>query len=127
MFGGAPVVPPTAACSAQPTEVFAGEPVTATASGSNFNPRRTVKYNWSGTGVKVAGSVASTQIDTNGLAPGSYQVTAKLSDGSRGGVASASARFTVKQRNPPSTLLLSEPNHDTDGRELNYHFECHQS
>ena len=45
MFGGgAPTVPPSAACSVQPSEVFAGEPVTATASGSNFNPKRTVKY-----------------------------------------------------------------------------------
>ena len=68
MFGGgAPPVSPSAACSVQPTEVFAGEPVTATASGSNFNPKRTVKYEWSGTGVKVSGSSASTQIDTNGL------------------------------------------------------------
>src|SRR5436853_2180314 len=51
MFGcGEPAVAPSAACSVQPTEVFAGEPVTATASGSNFNPKRTVKYTWSGTG-----------------------------------------------------------------------------
>ncbi len=109
MFGGAPPVTPSAACSAQPTEVFAGEPVTATASGSNFNPKRTVKYAWSGTGVKVSGSSASTQIDTNGLAPGSYQVTAKLSDGSRSGVASASASFTVKQPNPPTISCSSSP------------------
>ncbi len=110
MFGGgAPPVAPSAACSAQPTEVFAGEPVTATASGYNFNPKRTLKYDWSGTGVKVSGSSASTQIDTNGLAPGSYQVTAKLSDGSRGGVASASARFTVKQPNPPSISCSPNP------------------
>ncbi len=107
--GGAPPVAPSAACSVQPSEVFAGEPVTATASGSNFNPKRTVKYDWSGTGVKVSGSSASTQVDTNGLAPGSYQVTANLSDGSHRGVASASARFTVKQPNPPSISCSSTP------------------
>src|SRR5580704_11566691 len=45
------VTPPTAACSLQPAEVFAGEPVTATAAGSNFNPKRTVAYQWSGSGV----------------------------------------------------------------------------
>ena len=109
MFGGAPAVPPSAACSVQPTEVFAGEPVTATASGSNFNPKRTVKYAWSGTGVKVSGSSASIQIDTNGLAPGSYQITANLSDGSRSGVASCSASFTVKQPNPPTISCSSSP------------------
>lgn len=110
MFGGgAPPVAPSAACSVQPTEVFAGEPVTASASGSNFNPKRTVKYDWSGTGVKVAGSGASIPIDTTGLQPGSYQVTANLSDGSHRGVASASARFTVKQPNPPSISCSSNP------------------
>jgi hypothetical protein len=45
MFGGgAPAPPPTAACSIQPVEVFAGEPVTATATGSNFPPKRTVTF-----------------------------------------------------------------------------------
>src|ERR1022692_321196 len=81
MFGGgAPPAPPSADCSVQPSEVFAGEPVTATASGSNFNAKRTVTYNWSGSGVKVAGSDASTHIDTAGLQPGSYAVAASLSD-----------------------------------------------
>ena len=109
MFGGAPVVLPTAACSVQPTEVFAGEPVTATASGSNFNPKHTVKYAWSGSGVKFSGSNASTQIDTEGLLPGSYQITANLSDGSRRGVASCNANFTVKQSNPPTISCSSNP------------------
>ena len=109
MFGGAPAVAPSAACSIQPMEVFAGEPVTATASGSNFNPKRTVKYAWSGTGVKVSGSGASTQIDTAGLQPGSYQITANLSDGSRAGNASCSASFTVKQSNPPTISCSSNP------------------
>ena len=109
MFGGAPVVTPTAACSVQPMEVFAGEPVTATASGSNFNPKRTVQYAWSGSGVKVSGSSASIQIDTNGLLPGSYQITANLSDGSRRDAVSCSAHFTVKQPNPPSISCSASP------------------
>jgi outer membrane protein OmpA-like peptidoglycan-associated protein/opacity protein-like surface antigen len=110
MFGGgAPPVSPSAACSVQPTEVFAGEPVTATASGSNFNPKRTVKYNWNGTGVKVAGSDASTQIDTTGLQPGSYGVTANLSDGSKNGFASCGARFTVKEPRPPVISCSADP------------------
>lgn len=109
MFGS--IVPPaaaTAACSVQPTEVFAGEPVTVTASGSNFNPKRTMKYDWAGKGVKASGS-ATSQVDTNGLAPGTYQVTANLSDGSRRGVASCSANFTVRQPNPPSISCSASP------------------
>ena len=110
MFGGGPPpVPPSAACSIQPMEVFAGETVTATASGSNFNPKRTVTYNWNGTGVKVAGSDASTQIDTTGLQPGSYVVTANLSDGRKNGTASCSARFTVKEPRPPVISCLADP------------------
>lgn len=103
------VTPPTAACSVQPAEVFAGEPVTATAAGSNFNPKRTVVYNWSGSGVKPGETGASTQIDTTGLQPGPYQITANLSDGSKNGVASCSARFTVKEARPPVISCSSDP------------------
>src|SRR6202035_341762 len=95
MWGGErTVTPPRASCSVQPAEVFVGEPVTATAEGSNFNPKRTVKYNWSGSGVRVGQTAASTQIDTSGLQSGSYQVTVSMSDGSEYGVASCTAKFT---------------------------------
>ena len=137
MFGGeAPPVPPTASCSVQPTEVFAGEPVTATANGSNFNPKRTVKYSWNGTGVKVSGSDASTQIDTTGLQPGSYAVTANLNDGGKNGFAACSARFTVKEPHPPVITCSADPGSvrtggtstinsrasSPDGRRLNYSY-----
>src|SRR5215472_3873439 len=42
-----PPVPPSASCSAQPTEVFAGEPITVTANAANFPKNRTLTYNWS--------------------------------------------------------------------------------
>jgi outer membrane protein OmpA-like peptidoglycan-associated protein len=137
MFGGeAPRVPPTAACTVQPAEVFAGEAVTATASGSNFSPKRTVKYSWNGTGVKVAGSEASTQIDTTGLQPGSYLVTANLNDGGKNGFAGCSARFTVKEPHPPviscsanpasvrmgGTSTINSSASSPDGRRLTYNY-----
>jgi outer membrane protein OmpA-like peptidoglycan-associated protein len=110
MWGGErTVTPPSAACSVQPAEVFAGDPVTATAAGSNFNPKRTVGYNWSGSGVKPGETRASTQIDTTGLQSGAYEVTASLSEGSRNGVASCSARFTVKAPHPPLISCSSDP------------------
>jgi outer membrane protein OmpA-like peptidoglycan-associated protein len=109
MFGGGPPpVPPSAACSVEPADVFAGESVTGRANGSGFNPKRTIGYTWNGTGVRVAGTDESTQIDTTGLQPGSYQVTANLSDGSKRGVASCSARFNVKQ--PRSPEISCSPN-----------------
>ncbi len=139
MFGGgAPPAPPSADCSVQPSDVFAGEPVTATASGSNFDAKRTITYSWSASGVKVAGSNASTQIDTTGLQPGSYAVGASLSDGRKNGSASCSARFTVKQPRPPVISCSSNPaslqsggassiNSDAsspDGRRLTYNYSA---
>jgi hypothetical protein len=68
---GQPPPPAAAACSAEPAEVIAGEAVTGTATGSNFNPKRTIQYAWSGTGVKVAATNTSTRVDTTGLQHGS--------------------------------------------------------
>jgi outer membrane protein OmpA-like peptidoglycan-associated protein len=110
MWGGKrAVTPPAAACSVEPIEVFAGEPVTATAAGSNFNPKRTVLYRWSGSGVPPSATAASTQIDTTGLRSGSYQISASLSDGSKEGVASCGASFTVKQARSPMISCASDP------------------
>ncbi|MCU1306656.1 MAG: hypothetical protein JWN45_1351, partial [Acidobacteriaceae bacterium] len=136
--GGEPPVPPSAACSVQPTEVFAGEPVTVTANGSNFSPKRTVKYDWNGTGVKVSGNNSSAQVDTTGLQPGSYAVNANLSDGSKRGVATCSTRFSVKEQHPP--VISCSPNPSTvqpggsstinsnasspDGRRLTYSYSA---
>jgi len=110
MWGAKGALPPaSAACSVQPAEVFAGEPVTATAAGTNFTPKRTVQYIWTGSGLTIGGTGASTQIDTSGLQPGPYQVTASLSDGSKNGVASCSAGFTVKTPRPPVISCSSDP------------------
>ncbi|MGB2898816.1 MAG: OmpA family protein [Candidatus Acidiferrum sp.] len=137
MFGGeGPAMAPSASCSVQPAEVFAGESVTATASGSNFSPKRTVKYSWNGTGVKVAGSDSSVQIDTTGLQPGSYGVTANLNDGRKQGFASCSGRFTVKEPRPPviscsanpervqtgGTSTITSTASSPDGRRLSYSY-----
>jgi outer membrane protein OmpA-like peptidoglycan-associated protein len=109
-FGGKRAeTPPAAVCSIQPAEIFAGEAVIATAAGSNFNPKRTVVYSWSGSGVKPGETGASTQIDTTGLHSGSYQVTARLSDGSSSGEASCSDRFTVKEQHPPTISCAADP------------------
>jgi len=103
------VTPPRAVCSVHPGEVFAGEPLTATVEASNFNPTRTVTYNWSGSGVKPRETGPSIRIDTKNLASGPYQVTASLSDGSATGTASCTARFTVKEPHPPIISCASDP------------------
>jgi len=134
--GGEPPMPPSAACSVEPAEVFAGETVTVTANGSGFGPKRPVKYNWSGVRVNVSGTEASARVDTIGLQPGSYGATASLSDGSKIGVASCSATFVVKRARPPVISCTSNPAsvqtggistitsnaNSPDGRRLTYNY-----
>jgi hypothetical protein len=111
--GGAPEVPPSASCSVQPSEVMVGEPITATATGSNFNPKHDLTYTWSSSGGKVTSKDNTANIDTNGLAGGSYTVTAHIADPKmkKGGEASCTANFTVKEppKNPPTMSCSASP------------------
>lgn len=94
---------PQAACSVSPSEVMAGEPVTANANASGFNPKRTLSYAWTTTGGKTSGAASTTQIDTNGLTPGSYKVSSHVSDGKKA-TADCSQSFTIKEppKHPPT-------------------------
>ena len=113
--GGPPALPPSATCSVEPAEVFAGEPVNARSTGSNFNPHRKVQYTWNGSGVSVAGTNPSTQVDTAGLQPGAYTVNANLTDGSKRGVATCAASFAVKRPHPPEISCTANPSTVTAG------------
>ncbi|MCI0355321.1 MAG: OmpA family protein [Acidobacteria bacterium] len=109
-FGGEPPIPPSASCTAEPSQVMAGEPVRVTATGANFAQGRTLSYTWSSTGGSVQGTDSAATVDTNGLGPGSYTVTARISDGKKGS-ASCSASFSVKEppRNPPRISCSANP------------------
>src|SRR5208282_1935127 len=89
-----PGPPPSASCSVDPMDVYAGEPVTASAHGMNFNPKRTLSYSWSGSGGKLTGKGSTASIDTTGLAPGSYTAGATITDGHKG-EASCRASFNI--------------------------------
>ena len=110
---GPPAEPPAAACSLQPNEVMVGEPITATATASNFNPKHTLAYEWSGNGGKIAGKDNTATIDTAGMAGGSYTITAHITDARMkdGGVASCSATYAVKEppKNPPTMSISADP------------------
>jgi hypothetical protein len=112
-FGYPPAVAPAASCSVQPSEVMVGEPVTATATGSNFNPKHTLTYSWSSSGGKVSSKDNTASIDTNGVAGGGYTVTAHITDPKmkKGGEASCTANFTVKEppKNPPTMTCSANP------------------
>ena len=113
-FGGKPPVPPSASCSAAPTEVFPGDPVNASISTQNFNPKHTLTYKWGGTGGKISGTGTTGSVDTTGLVPGSYTVTGSATDAKekKNNVASCSAGFTVKARPnyPPTATCSVRPN-----------------
>ena len=113
MFGGgAKPTPPSASCSAQPTEVTQGEPVRVTAMPSNFNPKHDVVYSWSATGGKASGKDATTNVDTTGLSAGSYTVTARVSDAKDSKEsASCQANFAVKEqpKNAPQISCSANP------------------
>jgi hypothetical protein len=105
---GPPPAPPSASCSAQPTDVLAGEPVQVTVQPSNFNPKRTLTYSYTASGGKVSGTGPTANVDTAGLSAGSYTVTANVSDGKKG-TASCNASFNIKQNQPPTISCSANP------------------
>ncbi len=115
-FGGEEPIPPSASCTAEPSEVMAGEPVRVTATGANFPKNRTLTYSWTSTGGSVQGADNAGTVNTSGLAPGSYTVTARISDGKKAS-ASCSASFSVKEppKHPPSISCSANPTTVTSG------------
>jgi outer membrane protein OmpA-like peptidoglycan-associated protein len=114
LFGPEPAgLPVSASCAIHPSEMMVGEPATATAAGSNFNPGHALNYTWSTTGGAINGKDSTANLDTNGVAGGSYTVTAHISDPMRrrGGEASCMAAFTVKEppKNPPTISCMASP------------------
>jgi len=111
--GGQPAPPPTANCTINPSEAMVGEPATSTAAAGNFNPKHTLNYTWSSTGGKITGKDNTANIDTSGIAGGSYTVTANVIDpkAKKNGTATCSANFTVKEppKNPPTMTCSASP------------------
>jgi hypothetical protein len=111
--GGAPELLVAAACSVQPAEVMVGEPVHATVTPSNFNPKHPLTYTWASNGGKIEGKDTGATIDTSGVSGGSYTTTATVTDpkAKKNGVASCTANFTVKEppKNPPQISCSASP------------------
>jgi len=107
--------PLSAACTATPASVMAGEPVTVTAVGTNFSPKHTLTYGWTTNGGKLANPAsATTTVDTTGLNDGTYTANATITD-PRGpklhNVANCGANFNINNpRNPPQVACQANPN-----------------
>lgn len=118
LFGGdnAVALPVSANCSIAPSEVMAGEPVKITLTSANFNPKRTLSYKWNSTGGTVAGSTTTADIDTAGLAPGSYTVTGNVMDDGKGKKqksASCNSSYAVKAPPVHPPTIACSPNPST--------------
>lgn len=112
--GGQPPPPLSAACSIQPDSVMAGEPVTLTATASNIPKNHTVTYDFTSTGGKVQPNNNTAAIDTTGLAPGSYTVTATVNDKKakkNAPPATCSSNFTIQEppKHPPTISCSANP------------------
>jgi outer membrane protein OmpA-like peptidoglycan-associated protein len=114
----APPTPITLACSANPTSVFPGEPVTVTATAGNIELKANVLYALSGAG--ATGTTSTLTVKTDALAPNNttttYTVNCGVKEGNAGkeGLkpwesANASASFTVKAYDPPTISCSANP------------------
>ncbi len=113
-IGGAAPAPVTLSCSANPAQVFPGDPVAVTASAGGLDPKLNAVYTFSGEGATVNGSSAS--VATASLAPGVYTVKCGVKEGKPGkeGLkpwesADASTSFTVKVFEPPTAACSANP------------------
>jgi outer membrane protein OmpA-like peptidoglycan-associated protein len=102
--------PPTMSCSADRSTVTAGERPQITAS-VNDQTGSALKYSWQTNGgqlVNASDASSSVQLDTSGLAPGTYTVTGRVENGV-GGAADCSTSVTVQQPPaPPQASKISE-------------------
>ncbi len=110
-FGGnAP--PPTVeyTCSASPSTVFPGDPITVTGVALNLNPKKTASYTWTTDGGTISGTSNIANVDTKNTAPGTYTVKGHVSEGVKPGqMADCSAQFTVKPFDPPTISCSANP------------------
>ena len=116
IHAGSQVPPPpvTLACSASPTSVFPGEPITVTAAAGSLDPKLNTIYSWSGSG--ASGNGTTTTIQTASLEPGNYTVKGDVKEGKSGKeglkpgqAADCSASFTVKAFEPPTISCSVAP------------------
>jgi outer membrane protein OmpA-like peptidoglycan-associated protein len=126
--GGAPPEAPTSQCTAQPSEVMVGEPVTVNLTTNNFNPKHTLTYAWSSTGGKITGKDNTASIDTNGVAGGSYTATAQVTDpkAKKNNQTTCSANFMVKEppKNPPAMSCSANPSSLQAGATVSISCDC---
>jgi len=106
-LGGKPPEAPTLSCATSPSQVYAGDPVTVSATPNGLDPKLSTVYTWSGDGVTGNGTTAT--VNTSTLNPGTHTVRVDLKEGKPGKEgekpwqnASCSVPYTVQPFEPPT-------------------------
>ncbi|MBW4037615.1 MAG: porin family protein [Acidobacteria bacterium] len=98
--------PPTISCSANPTTLNAGDPVTITATG-NSPQNRPLTYSYSSTAGSISGNTSTATLATTGAAPGTtITVTCNVVD-DKGQTASQQTTVTLNAPPPPPAPTTS--------------------
>ncbi len=119
IHGGSIAPPPqlTVACAVNPTSVFPGDPVTATATVSNQIPKENVIATISGDGINGAQTGTTATVSTGSLSPGTHTVKCDAKEGKPGkegmkpwqNATASTATFTVKEFEPPTISCSANP------------------
>jgi hypothetical protein len=105
-----PPPPVQLGCTVQPTNVFPGDPVTATSIATNFEIKKRLSYTWTASGGELTNNDATANINTAGLAPGDYTVSGHVSEGKRPGEsANCTAGFRIHNPAPPTITCSANP------------------
>jgi outer membrane protein OmpA-like peptidoglycan-associated protein len=105
-----PPPPVTYSCAVSPATVFPGDPLTATGTALNLNPKKTATYTWTSDGGVITGTSTTANIDTKTANPGTYTVKGHVSEDAKpGDMADCSAQFTVKAYEPPTISCSASP------------------
>jgi len=114
------IAPPpqlTVACAVNPTSVFPGDPVTATATVGSQDPKLGVVYSISGDGITGASNSTTATVNTASLSPGQHTVKCDAKEGKPGKeglkpwqtATESTASFTVKEFEPPTISCSVSP------------------
>ena len=113
------VTPPKAldvGCTVNPAVGYPGDIITATAASVNFDSKKPAAYTWKTNGGKLKPDQAQATIDTTGLAPGEYVVSAHVVQGMKARQqASCTSPFTIKPFEPPTLTCTANPSTATAG------------
>jgi hypothetical protein len=106
----------TVGCAVQPAVGYPGDVITVTAASVNFDPKKPAAYTWKTNGGRLKPDQAQATIDTAGLAPGEYEVSAHVVQGMKARQqASCTTPFTIKPFEPPTLSCSANPSTATAG------------